>query len=263
MKLILASAKDPAAKNIAARLLELYDFERSPTLPDAYASKDVLMVMASGESTRIKAMPLEADEVIVASRHASEGGKPSLTVHVPGEPELRDLAIASPPTVKSALQALVAARDELGLSHEVSLEATHHGPTKLDVPITFVEIGSTLEQWNNIKAGEAVAHAIMKATSFPAKCSNAVGLGGPHYAPRHTEITLRTDFGVGHILPKYIKFDERLVELAILRTHGGVQLMALDWKGLSNEQRAVCQRVADRLRIQVERSRRIATLQKL
>jgi len=259
MKLILASVTDPAAKNITAQLLELYDFERSPALPNAHVSKNVLMATVNGESTQIKTLPFETDEVIVASRHASEAGKPSLTVHVPGELELRELALASPPTVKSALQTLTTARDELGLSYEVSLEATHHGPTRLDIPVTFVEIGSTPEQWRDEKAGEAVAHAIMKAATSPAKCLSAVGLGGPHYAPRHTETTLRTEVGVGHIVPKYIKFDEGLVELAIKRTSGGVKLLALDWKGMTLEQRTICQRVANKLGIQVKRSAEITS----
>ena len=260
MKLILASARDQAAKNIAARLLEFYDFERSP---DAHISKNVLMAVIRDNSTQISALPFEVDEVIVASRHASESGKPSLTVHAPGELELRELALASPQTIKSALKALVATCDELGLPHEVSLEATHHGPTKLEVPVTFVEIGSTPDQWCNERAGEAAAHAIMKAATSNAKCSSAVGFGGPHYAPHHTEINLHTDVGVGHILPRYVKFDERLAELAVLRTHGGVQLLALDWKGMNEEQRNICQNVANRLGIRAERSKDILTRKKL
>ncbi|MDI6642916.1 MAG: D-aminoacyl-tRNA deacylase [Candidatus Hodarchaeaceae archaeon] len=256
MKLILASAQDPAAKNIAARLLELYDFEKSSTLPNSYIYDQVLLALVPGGVTQLASLPVDADEVIVASRHASESGKPSLTAHVSGELEKRKLAVTSPQTIKTALQALVAARDELGLPHEVSLEATHHGPTKLDVPVTFVEIGSSSEQWVDKKAGEAVARAII-AVASPAKCRNAVGLGGPHYAPRHTEVTLRTDVGVGHILPKYARIDEELLEQAIVRTSGGVELLALDWKGTSGEQRAICQTVADRLGIRVQRCREI------
>lgn len=262
MKLILASTQDPAAKNIAARLLELYNFEKSSTLPNSYICDQVLLAQVPGGVSQLKSTPVDADEVIVASRHASESGKPSLTVHAPGELERRELAVASPPTIKSALQALVAARDELGLPYDVSLEATHHGPTKLEVPVTFVEIGSSQEQWVNKDAGKAVARAIMAAAS-PAECRNAVGIGGPHYAPRHTETTLRTDVGVGHILPKYARIDEGLLERAIVRTRGGVGLLALDWKGMSGEQRAICRTVADRLGIGAQRSREILTQEKV
>lgn len=263
MKLILASSKDSAARNIAERLLELFDFEKSPELNNLYVSKDTLLTIVDGESTKLTRLPVNADELIVASRHVSEAGKPSLTTHVPGELERQELALASPPTIKSALKELLVARDELGLLHEVSLEPTHHGPTKLEIPVTFVEIGSTPEQWANERAGEAVARAIMKAATTQAKCTNAVGFGGPHYAPRHTEITLNTDVGIGHILPKYANFDEKLAELAIKRTQGGTQLLALDWKGMSQEQRNICQKVANRLGIRAERSKEIISRKKL
>jgi D-aminoacyl-tRNA deacylase len=263
MKLILASTQDPAAKNITARLLEIYDFERSPTSPNTHVYGNVTLVTIAGGVTQLTGLPIDADEVIVASRHASESGTPSLTIHAPGEPSRLELAMASPPTIKSALKALERTRDELKLTYDVSLEATHHGPTRLEVPVTFVEIGSSLEQWRDEKAGEAVARAIMTAATSTVKCRRAVGLGGPHYAPRHTEVVLRTDVGVGHILPKYVSIDEALLERAIVRTRGGIELLAIDWKGLSGEQRQISQRVASRLGIQAMRTREILSQAKV
>lgn len=257
MKLIIASAKDPAAKNIAAQLLQLYDFEKSSTVPDLYIQKNVAMTLVNEEATKITALPFDADEVIIASRHASEVGRPSLTVHAPGEIERGELAMVSPSTIKSALQALVSARDDFGLPHEVSLEATHHGPVQLEVPVTFVEIGSTPDQWQNEKAGEAAALAIMAAASSQEKCVNAAAFGGPHYAPRHTEVSLRSRVGVGHILPKYVNFDEKLIEQTIICTEGGVKMLVLDWKGMSREQRALCQHVAAGLSIPAVRTDKI------
>ncbi|HID60358.1 MAG TPA: hypothetical protein EYP46_00680 [Hadesarchaea archaeon] len=256
MKLIIAP-KDPAAKNIATRLLEFYDFEKFHDIPGSYICGQVMLIHAAGEATQLTSIPITADEVMVASRHISRSGEPSLTVHVPGEPEKRELGIASPSTVKSALRALVITRDEMELPYEVSLEATHHGPTKLEVPVTFVEIGSTPNEWQNKKAGEAAAQAIMAAATSSLKCTNAVGFGGPHYAPRHTEITLRTEVGVGHILPKYSPLDEMLVERAVSYTYQGVKLFVLDWKGMSKEQRMICQRVTTRLGIKLVRAGQI------
>ncbi len=253
MKLVLASTRDPAAKNITARLLELYDFEKSPTSPNAHRCGDVMLVTIASSATQITEPPMDAEEVIVASRHTSESGRSTLTVHVPGELEKMELAEASPPTIKTALKALVDMRDELGLTYDVSLESTHHGPTQLDVPVTFVEIGSSPGQWRDEKAGEAVARAIMAAATSSMKCRHAIGLGGPHYAPRHTDVVLRTNVGVGHILPKYASIDEALIERAIVRTRGGTELLILDWKGMSSEQRKISQRVASRRGIQILR----------
>jgi D-aminoacyl-tRNA deacylase len=259
MKLVLTSAQDPAAKNITARLLELYDFEKSPILPNTHVYENVALITIAGGVTQITEPPIDADEVIVASRHASESGKPSLTVHVPGEVEKAELAVASPPTIKSALRALVNARDELKLTYDVSLEATHHGPTRLDVPVTFVEIGSSSGQWHDKRAGEAVARSIMTAATSPMECRHAIGIGGPHYAPRHTDVALRTSVGIGHVLPKYVNINEMLLERAIVRTLGGVELLALDWKGMSMGQRQISKRIADGLGIQAMHVREILT----
>jgi len=263
MKLVLASTEDVAAQNIAARLRELYNFKRVEDRPDMYVCKNVMLAMVPGGITQLTSLPLTADEVIVASRHVSESGRPTLTTHAPGEPEKLKLAVASPPAIKSALLALARMRDELNLPYEVSLEATHHGPTQLDVPVTFVEIGSSPEQWRDERAGKAVAQAIMTAAISPIGCRQAIGLGGPHYAPRHTEITLHTDVGVGHILPKYANINEKLVERAIARTRGDIELLALDWKGMSGEQRQISQRVASKLGIQTRRAQEILSYTKI
>ena len=254
MKLILASSLDPAAENIATKLLELYGFEKSPAPPNTYVLGSVMLAFVNMEVTQITTLPVGASEVIVASRHASESGRPTLTVHAPGDPKSLELAKASPPTIKMAVKTLERMRGELRLNYEVTLEATHHGPVKLDVPITFVEIGSTHEQWSDEGAGEAVARAIMAAATSPAECHRAVGLGGPHYAYRHTEVVLHSDVGIGHILPKYVDIDQRLIERAVARTEGGVELLMLDWKGMSVEQRRLSKQTASQLGIRVVRT---------
>ena len=33
------------------------------------------------------------------------------------------------------------------LDYEITIEATHHGPTSLKKPLLFIEIGSTEKQW--------------------------------------------------------------------------------------------------------------------
>jgi D-aminoacyl-tRNA deacylase len=257
MKLILASRKDPAAQNIAARLLEFYDFEGSQKNPDLYLRDDIALIQVPGGVTRMHELPLDAEEVIVASRHASETGKPTLTTHVPGEPSRHELAVAAPSTVKAALTELFAARDELGLPYDVSLEATHHGPTGLVVPVTFVEIGSSAEQWGDPKAGEAVARAVMAAAESSLEAVNAIGFGGAHYARRHTKVARETKVCTGHIFPKYLRLDEGLARAALKRTLGGVGVFALDWKGLRSEQRTRLMGIGKKLGVQVVRERDI------
>lgn len=263
MKLIIASKTDPAAVNIRSQLLQLYDFESSKENPQFYTCGDVGLISIPGGATQLASLPVDAEEVIFASRHVSKTGRPTLTAHVPGDPLKYDLAIASPPTVKAALCELRRARDQLGLPYDVSLEATHHGPTGLNVPVTFVEIGSSPQQWRDPKAGEAVARALMVAAGKPAEARPAIGFGGIHYARRHTEVALRTDVGIGHIFPKYLSFDEKLIARALARTRGDSILFALDWKGLRGESRERIRAIATKLGIPVVRERDLLSRAKL
>lgn len=248
MKLILASERDPAAVNIAEHLLEFGDFEKMD--PGIYSAENATLVLISGESTELHQPPVEAEEIIVVSRHASESGRPSLTAHTPGQPEQLRLAVASPRTLRSVLRGLQRAKEELGLNYQVSLEATHHGPASLEIPVTFVEVGSAPEHWRDASAAEAAARAVLAALS-PSECRGSVGVGGIHYAPILTRVSLETDVGVGHILPKYVQLSERLLRLAIERTAGGVDLVVVDWKGATVEQREICRRVAAKFGIPV------------
>lgn len=257
MKLVLVPKADPAAQNILAQLLELYDF--SPAEGGLMVYEEVGLALVE-DALGLSSLPFPAEEVLIASRHASKSGEPCLTVHVPGEPSKLKLGIASPLSAKSALEELARARDELGLPHRVSMEATHHGPTELPVPITFVEIGSQLPQWKEEKAGQAVARALMEAATSPARGPKAVGVGGPHYAPAHTALALSSEVCIGHILPKYVEFRAEVVELAVKQTAGGADLLVLDQKGLSAPQRELLREVGEKLGVRVERADRLGKI---
>ncbi len=254
MKLILASMKDLAARNIAERLIENHEFERSPSQKNAYARGDITLLNIEGETTKLLELPAKAEEIIVASRHASESGRQSLTVHAPGFLDNGELAISSPPTIKAALKELAALQDEFAPDYQVSLEATHHGPTHFNVPVTFVEIGSLPEQWEDRKAGEAAASAIMVAAEGGTDCRRALAIGGIHYAPLHTEVVLKTDIGTGHIIPKYAATNEALIEKAIARTAGKVEVLLLDRKGATADQRETCKIISEKLGLEVVRA---------
>ncbi|MCD6247957.1 MAG: hypothetical protein J7J17_00645 [Hadesarchaea archaeon] len=253
MKLIIASRDDPAAVNIVDKLLKIYNFVKRGENPELYVLRETSLVCVSGDVTRLQELPVSADEVIIASRHVSESGRSALTVHVPGHPAKYELAIAAPETVKAALRTLIHARDELRLSYDVSLEATHHGPAGLGVPVTFVEIGSSPKEWEDPRAGRAAARAIMAAAESSIRGPKAIGFGGTHYSPRHTELVLRTNICVGHVFPKYLGLDERLIRTAVDRTRGGVEIFALDWKGLRGRQREMLRNIGEKLGVQVIR----------
>lgn len=250
--LVVASEKDHAGLNIASCLARDYGFDKAieHSDPSILRRDDILLIRTKEETIHLDSVErfAGASSVIFASRHTSEKGGPCLTVHCPGNVlneapyggRPRSLALVEPNRMRAALLSLSEAREELGLSYLVSLEATHHGPTELPVPCMFVEIGSSAKQWEDPMAGKAVARAIWKAATSPTKAASAVGFGGGHYSWKHTDAVVKGDFAFGHILSKYFfdSYDAALVELAFRRTVGGCSRAVIDKKGVRGSERA-------------------------
>jgi D-aminoacyl-tRNA deacylase len=246
--LILASRTDPAAMNIAEKLVTNFGF-RSQLESEGKAvfeKDDILLLEINHEILSISDSDLgyQAEAIICVSHHKSESGRPTLTAHAPGNTgcnahhggKARTLAWVDCRRLKSALIELSNSAVQLGLEYAVSLEATHHGPTELGTSILFVEIGSTEQQWLDPRAGEAAASAALRAATEPNKAKPAVGFGGGHYSPKHTSAVLRTDHAVGHILPEYFfnDYDPLVVKQAFEKTVGGCHTAMIDWKGLKS-----------------------------
>ncbi|RLI06514.1 D-tyrosyl-tRNA(Tyr) deacylase, partial [Candidatus Bathyarchaeota archaeon] len=205
--LLVASRPDEASMNIARALMASYgfeptglEFEGSPI----YSSGDVALIFIDVETIHAEHVDkaLEGLEaVIFVSKHSSRAGIACLSTHTPGNlgPEAdyggkpMELAWSDPNRLRVALRALVEAREELGLSEYMPcLEATHHGPTGLGLPVLFVEIGSTPDRWADEVAAEAVARAAWEAArASPGHgIKKAVGFGGGHYAPKFSKLVL-------------------------------------------------------------------------
>ncbi|MBS3815066.1 MAG: D-aminoacyl-tRNA deacylase [Hadesarchaea archaeon] len=235
--------------------MELCDFSELEENPGFFKRDNLIVTSISGGVTSLEDLPVSADELIVASRHESETGRPCLTTHVPGDLDSGELAISAPFTLKSVLRKLREENRELELGYDVSLEATHHGPVGLSVPVTFVEIGSSLDEWENSTAGEAAARAILAATENQCSGRVGVGVGGTHYARKHSKIVLRTNVGIGHIVPKYQDFTKSLLESTLERTSGDLPAFVLDWKGLNSNQREKIKGIAGDLGVEALRGR--------
>jgi len=141
--------------------------------------------------------------VVFASRHSGETG-PLLTAHFTGNfgaAEFggadRTLARACPNAQKRALAVLA---EHAPPGYEVSAECTHHGPTAVDAPSLFVELGSEAEQWTDPAGARAVARAILALGDVaPDREKQLAWFGGNHYAPRPTRLVRETDWAVGHV----------------------------------------------------------------
>jgi len=253
MILIVASMKDIASMNIAQKIIDLYEFEKTsevfqqkPIYSKAVQGREVNLVFISEESIHAQSITdfFHPKLLVFVSRHASISGIPTLSVHTPGN--LTDAAdfggipkkisVCPASAMKDALLEMAKLKRETRLDYEVSYECTHHGPS-LDVPTMFVELGSSPKQWNDLKAAEAVAHAAMTAVSKQSEYPTAVGIGGPHYNAKFTKVALNTPTAFGHIIPKHAvsHVDSEMIKQCIERTVEHVTSVILDWKGIRGE----------------------------
>jgi len=117
-------------------------------------------------------------------------------------------------------------------------------------------LGSSPEQWKDLKAAEVVTHAamaaILKKSNYPA----VLGVGGPHYNKRFTEIALSTSKAFGHIIPKYATpyVDSEMIKQCVQRTLEKVESAVFDWKGIRGGDRERILTVLKELGIPVEKA---------
>ncbi len=250
--LIASSIRDLAAANIVDKLRHRLPFNDSGMVfDDSPILRNGNLLLVRTESDSIYASGLDkipgVESIIFASRHSSSSNQATLTVHAPGNPleeakyggNPRSLAIADPNRMRTALIALNSGVIRRRLSYRVSFEATHHGPTEMVTPVMFVEIGSGPIQWKDPVPGEVAANAILKAAGDNSSLKAAVGFGGGHYAPKFTDLVLKSNLSIGHIFPKYCIYDldDSTVSMAFSRTRGLCTLAVIDWKGLRGSDR--------------------------
>jgi D-aminoacyl-tRNA deacylase len=261
--LIMASRRDVAAQNIAQQLVHDKGFH--PVNGSLLQKDDIFLKHVDSESvyTNDLGVDFKPEIVIFASRHGSESGEPTLTVHWPGNTTSRadlggnpkSLSLTDPPRLRAALLALDEAREARKLNYAVTMEATHHGPTELGVPTLFVEIGSTEEQWNDAEAAAAVSDAIWTAASSSSEGKVAVGFGGGHYCNKHSLAIRKDGYAFSHILSKYFfeEYDESIVRMAFERTRGECRTAVIDWKGVRGSDRACLLDVLKSMKIEIIR----------
>lgn len=201
------------------------------------------MVETTARLVELEMDTRDAQWLLCLSRHRSESGKRCLTVHTPGNltnsAELggtpSQVGISNPTLQTRLLAELKGERDSMGIVEEVTVEATHHGPTSLPCPITFIEIGSDEGAWVDASLGECVAKAVARTMSDEGSPPpNAIGVGGGHYPEKFTNLMLGSVYSVGHIIPKYSMTGGMAPEMfshCIQRTAGGITVVLVDWKG--------------------------------
>ena len=207
---IICSEVDDASRNIARRLLQRVRWTRGSEGPAKWTYGNFQLITIEDKLIDQEALDqrLNTDLLVFASRHQSETRKgPVFTAHFTGvvsgltQKESNGvLARAAPRALKLVVETLTNLS-----SVEVLVEATHHGPSNIETPSLFVEIGSTKAEWNNEALGDTVARALLEleTRSLGIPCPTAVGFGGSHYAVRHADVLLSSDICFGHIFAAY------------------------------------------------------------
>jgi len=254
MILLVASNKDVAGLNITRQVLDHYPFkvtgttfQKNPVYQAQVNKKEVTLIILNEETINAQTLTdsfTKPSLIVFISRHSSTSGKPTLSVHTPGNigpAEFGGLpnqvSISPAHAMQDALKALSYFKEGMQLDYEVSYECTHHGPS-LNAPTMFVELGSSPKQWRDAKAAEAVAHAAMSAIGkFQVSENSAVlGIGGTHYNQRFTRMALDDEAVFGHMIPKYAVplVNSEMLRQCVDRTLEKVECAVFDWKGIKS-----------------------------
>lgn len=258
MRFLVASEPDEASVNQRAALLALATWSETPRFEGRPAHRRGDLYLVSIDEMHLERDHLDrdltaafggpADLVVYLSKHRSESRTPSLTVHPIGNLRGADFGGVASHLVPSAPTWMTAALRRLrvtaaGLPYEVTFEATHHGPF-LEAPTFYIEQGSTEKEWRDRDAAAAIARALLDLE--PLEAPSAIGLGGGHYAPRHTELAVARRVAFGHLLPSHALegLPDDVLAQAVTRTPGA-SLAYLHRKSLGKpEARALESRVA-------------------
>ncbi|MGD1055698.1 MAG: D-aminoacyl-tRNA deacylase, partial [Nitrososphaerales archaeon] len=152
---IMASSTDLASTTLANSLIEGQGFQstgESLLGKPVYQKESFLLAFFEGMTV----FPPDLDKFfnpqayIFLSRHSAESGIASLTAHTTGNfsdevkfgGAAKELGRSDPSLLKNYLISLSKRKERLG-GYEITMEATHHGPTSLLKPVLFVEVGSS------------------------------------------------------------------------------------------------------------------------
>ena len=255
LRLLVTSEKDLASLTIKEVLVNEYGFSRtnmsfegSPTFS---LGEDLNLITTTRDMIYCDHIEdhFDAEAIIFCSRHRAESGKPALLVHSTGNlgsealfgGNPQQLSVSAPSLVSAALKKLFEERNKMQLNEfDVSLEVTHHGPTTMNTPLVFVELGSSEALWTHEDGARAVAAAVMECVAEPLSGAAAIGFGGTHYASKFNKLVLEKNYKIGHLAPKYAINDltEDVLNQMISRSANPIKSAIIDWKGMNSENKA-------------------------
>jgi D-aminoacyl-tRNA deacylase len=251
---LITSTRDEASATIASGLLKNHGFESTEIAlmgKPVFQKESLLLVTID---TEIISPPdldtyFNPQAYIFLSRHVAESGIPSLTVHTTGnfteEASLggrpKEVGGVNPDLQKNYIMALNKRKDDLA-NYEITIEATHHGPTSLKRPVLFVELGSSEKNWGDEWAGEIIGDALIEAVTQGRSWDKvAMAFGGTHYPAKFNKLLLDTDIALTSIVPKHSLegVDSQMFGQIIQKTSKFPRFVAVEWKGMGKHKEKI------------------------
>jgi|SRR5208282_5395280 len=256
--LLVTSTKDQASTNIARGLVANYGFESTKII---LLGNPVLqrgsLLLATIDTELVNPPDLDTyfnpAAYVFLSRHRAESGIPSVTVHTTGnftnEEYLggrpREIGWVNPDLQKNYMIALNRRRKQLE-GYQVSIEATHHGPTSLRKPVLFVELGSSEKNWGDEHAGKMIGDALMEMLSERKAWEKvAIAFGGTHYPEKLNKLLVDSEFALSAVVAKYYLegIDDAMFGQIIQKTTKFPRYAAMDWKGMGKHKERIMELV--------------------
>jgi D-aminoacyl-tRNA deacylase len=244
MQLLVAYQNDPAGNNMANFISQ--DMKKDGEI---YRGQnfDLVVITTPAISADWLEEKYSYDGFVFLSKHAAESGVLALTCHSTGNfsdakfgGNNKQVAIPHPNLQKSYLQRLWQKRDNFS-DFQITIEATHHGPTALNKPAIFIEIGTTEKQWNDVPLCNSIAKIVVDVVKDNQKSNPiAICFGGTHYPDKFTNELIHGKFALGTVIPKHaLDFLDRELFSHILERNKMAKAALLDWGGLGPNKQKV------------------------
>ncbi len=244
MELLVAYQDDPAGHNMAKFLSKEMTQDGNIFHGKNY---DLVIIPTPAISADWLEEKYDYDGFVFLSKHAAESGVLALTCHCTGNfTEAKfggndgQIAVPHPHLQKAYLQILKENQSTFP-EFQITIEATHHGPTALTKPSIFIEIGTTEKQWNDVSLCNSVATLVHKVMIQPIKENPvAICFGGTHYPSKFTDELLYGKHAHGTVIPKHAldNLDEKLFS-HIISQNSMAKTALLDWNGLGQNKSKV------------------------
>jgi len=248
MELLVAYQDDPAGHNMAKFISQELDKDG-----DIYKGKhfDLAIIPSPAISADWLEEKFDYDGYVFLSKHAAESGVLALTCHNTGNfsdadfgGNKRQVSIPHSHLQKSYIQALWSLRNMFS-KFQITIEATHHGPTSLNKPALFIEIGTTEREWTNVNLCNSVAQILVEVmkknqASYP----TAICFGGTHYPEKFTNELIHGKYALGTVVPKHaLEHVDNSLFSHIIQRNPGATVALLDWNGMGKNKQKILEMI--------------------